>query len=83
MVSNYVIGMIKKENKHIVTYHSRLSFCFRNNTETKQTQTLHTMVAEVSVIGMTQSHSNNRNLDDYGKSPLCLFSFCIIPIAET
>ena len=33
-----VIGMIQKQNKHIVTYHGRLiSFCYRNDTETKQT----------------------------------------------
>jgi len=29
--------MIQKQNKHIVTYHSRLCFCCRNDTETKQT----------------------------------------------
>ena len=33
-----VIGMIQKPNKHIVTYHGRLSFCYMNNTETKPTQ---------------------------------------------
>ena len=67
--------MIQKQNKHIVTYHSRLSdcyrndteikhtqsyipwtlsFCYWNDTETKQTQMSHTMVASVTVIGMTQ-----------------------------
>jgi hypothetical protein len=30
--------MIQKQNKQIVTYHGRLSFCYRNDTETKQTQ---------------------------------------------
>ena len=39
-----VIGMIQKQNKHIVTYHGCLSFCYRNDTETKQTQKLLTMV---------------------------------------
>ena len=39
-----VIGMIQKQSKHIVTFHGRLSFCYRNDTETKQTQTLLTMV---------------------------------------
>ena len=34
------IGMIQKQSKHIVTFHGRLSFCYRNDTETKQTQTL-------------------------------------------
>ena len=32
-----VIGMTQKQSKHIVTYHGRLSFCYRNDTETKQT----------------------------------------------
>ena len=31
-----VIGMIQKQSKHIVTYHGRRSFCYRNDTETKQ-----------------------------------------------
>jgi hypothetical protein len=39
-----VIEMIQKQNKQIVTYQGRLSFCYRNDTETKQTQKLHTMV---------------------------------------
>ena len=39
-----VIGMIQKQNKQIVTYQGSLSFCYRNDTETKQTQKLHTMV---------------------------------------
>jgi hypothetical protein len=38
------IGMIQKQNKHIVTYHGRLTFCYGNDTETKQMQTLRTMV---------------------------------------
>jgi hypothetical protein len=38
--------MIQKQNKHIVTYHGRLGFCYRNDTETKQTQ---------------KQHSNKRN----------------------
>jgi hypothetical protein len=29
--------MIHKQNKHRVTYHGRLSFCYRNDTETTQT----------------------------------------------
>jgi len=29
--------MIPKQNKLIVTYHSRLRCCYRNDTETKQT----------------------------------------------
>ena len=33
--------MIQKQSKHIVTYHGCLSFCYRNDTETKQTQKLH------------------------------------------
>ena len=45
-----VIGMIQKQNKHIVTYHGRLSFSYRNDTETKQTQKLLTIVVQVSVI---------------------------------
>ena len=39
-----VIG-IQKQNKHIVTYHGRLTFCYMNDTETKQTQKLLAMVA--------------------------------------
>ena len=33
-----VIGMIQKQSKHIVTFHGRLSFCYRNDTKTKQAQ---------------------------------------------
>ena len=69
--------MIQKQNKHIVTCHSRLSFCFRNNTETKQTQTLHTMVAEVYVIGMTQKQ--NKHIVTYD----ILLSFCYRNDTET
>jgi len=29
--------MIQNQNTHIVTYHSRQSVCYRNDTETKQT----------------------------------------------
>jgi len=36
--------MIQKQKKHIVTYHSRLSWCHRNDTEANQTQKLHIMV---------------------------------------
>ena len=30
--------MKQKHNKHMLTYHGRLSFCYRNDTETKPTQ---------------------------------------------
>ena len=51
--------MIQKQNKHIVTYHGRLGFCYRNDTETKQTQKLLTMVVKDSVIGMIQKQSKH------------------------
>ena len=28
--------MIQKQNKHVVTYHGRLTFCYRNDTEKKK-----------------------------------------------
>ena len=45
VVKDSVIGMIQKQSKHIVTYHGCLSFCYRNDRETKQTQKLLTIVA--------------------------------------
>jgi hypothetical protein len=65
-----VIGMIQKQNKHKVTYHGRLSFCYRNGTETNQTQTLLTMVVYVSVIGMIQKQ-NKHIVTYYGRLSFC------------
>jgi len=36
--------MKQKQHKHKVTYHNRLSFCYRNDTETTQAQKLLTIV---------------------------------------
>ena len=55
--------MIKKQSKHLDIYHCRLSSCYRNDTETKQTQKLHTMVVYFSVIGMIQKQ--NKHIDTY------------------
>jgi hypothetical protein len=69
--------MIQKQNKHIVTYHGCLSFCYRNDTETKQTQKLLSMVVKVSVIGMIKKQS--KHLDMYH----CRLSFCYRNDTET
>jgi hypothetical protein len=75
----FCIIPIQKQNKHIVTYHGRLRFCYKNDTETKQTQTLHTMCLFCfCVIPITETkqllyapfvsvlflyHSYNRNIE--------------------
>ena len=62
--------MIQKQNKHIVTYHGCLSFCYRNDTETKQTQKLLTIVVYISVIGMIKKQG--KHLDIYqGRLSFC------------
>ena len=62
--------MIKKQNKHRVTYHGRLSFCYRNDTETKQTQKLLTIVVYVSVIGTIQKQ-NKHIVTYHGRLTFC------------
>ena len=62
--------MIQKQNKHVVTYHGRLTFCYRNDTETKQTQKLLTMVAYVSVRGMIQKQ-NKHIVTYHGRLTFC------------
>ena len=44
-----------------VPYHGRLSFCYMNNTETKQTQKLLNMVAKVTIIGMIQKQNKHKS----------------------
>ena len=65
-----VIEMIQKQNKHKITYHGCLSFCNRNDTETKQTQKLHTMVVYFSVIGMIQKQ-NKHIITYHGRLSFC------------
>jgi hypothetical protein len=62
--------MIQKQNKHIVTNHGRLSFCYRNDTETKQTQKLLTIVVYVSVIGTIQKQ-NKHIVTYHGRLTFC------------
>jgi hypothetical protein len=55
--------MIQKKNKDIISYHGRITFSYRNDTERKQTQMLLTMVVYISVIGMTQK--KNKDIVSY------------------
>ena len=53
------------ENKHRVTYHGRLSFCYGNDTETKQTQ----QKSHISVNYESQQKSHVRmNYESQQKS---------------
>jgi hypothetical protein len=69
--------MIQKQNKHIVTFHGCLSFCYRNDIETKQTQKLLSTAVKVSVIEMIQKQ-NKHKITYHG----CL-SFCYRNDTET
>ena len=66
-----VIGMIQKQNKHIFTYHGRLSFCYRNDTETKQNTKGYLPWSSFFPLAERYRNKTNTNVTYHGHLSFC------------
>ena len=63
--------MIQKQTKHIVTYHGRLRFCYRNDTETKQNTKGYLPWSSFFLLAERYRNKTNAKVTYHGRPGFC------------